>query len=374
MFLEYSNKNGFSMKNEKIKGLRKKIDTLDSSLIDILNERVKVALEIGKEKTGDNLKVYHPEREQEVYEKVFALNENREFPDKAVKLIYNEIMSVSRELQRPLNVSYLGPKATYTHMAVLQNFGSFVNTYPVDSISDIFKSVETGKSDYGVVPVENSTEGMVTHTLDKFLDSPVKIVSEIYMNISHCLLSSCKDIESVKKLYAHPQSIAQCRIWIENNLRNVEINETSSNAKAAAVAVWDKFSAAIAGKIAATVYELDVIASGIEDNPENTTRFLVIGNEFCKPTGKDKTSIVCSVKDKSGALHDLLSAFSREGINMTKIESRPTKKKAWEYLFYIDVDGHKDDEKIKKALSNLEHTTQFMKILGSYPLGMRDDL
>lgn len=357
------------MAQDKLNELRTKIDSIDKEIIDLLNKRAELAAEVGKTKSGENMQVYHPGREKQVFDRLFELNKGRLFPDAALERIYAEIISVSRELQRPMRVAYLGPQATYTHMAVIKHFGSSVDTYAVDSISDIFKAVETDKCDYGVVPVENSTEGIVTHTYDQFIDSPVKVVSEVFMNVSHCLLSTCNDLNQIKKLYTHPQSIAQCRIWIQNNLKNVEMIETSSNAKAASIVAWDKYGAAIASEVAAGIYDLNILARNLEDNPENITRFLVVGREFCSTSGEDKTSLVCSVKDRPGALHDLLAAFSSRDINMTKIESRPTRKKAWEYLFFIDLDGHYEDKQVTDALKALEEHTQFLKVLGSYPRG-----
>lgn len=356
-------------KEKELSELRGKIDSLDSEIIARMNERLEIAVRIGKLKSDGKLPVFHPEREKQVLEHILDLNRDRVLPDSALISIYTELMSASRALQRPLKIAYLGPKATYTHMALQKHFGSSVEAIPVESISDTFNAVESGAAEYGVVPVENSTEGVVTHTLDQFIDSNLIIVSEIYMNISHCLLSTCTDITKIKKVYSHPQSFAQCRRWLQNNLGDAEQNETSSNSKAASIVVWDKFSAAIASNVAASVYDLAILARNIEDNPENITRFLVIGKTLCRETGKDKTSLVCSVKDKPGALHDLLAAFSGRGINMTKIESRPTRRKAWEYNFYIDLSGHVDSPQIREALTELEETTQFIKVLGSYPVG-----
>ena len=278
-------------------------------------------------------------------------------------------MSASRSLQSPLRIAYLGPKATYTHMALRRHFGSAVEGIPVESIEETFKAVENGKAAYGVVPVENSTEGVVTHTLDRFVDSQLNIVSEIYMNISHCLLSKAEGMGDVKKIYAHPQSFSQCRQWLNNNLSGIEKQETSSNSRAAELAAGDPTAAAIAGKVAGGVYDLNILASHIEDNPENMTRFLVIGKSLCEPTDMDKTSLVCSVNDRPGALHDLLSAFSGRSINMTRIESRPTRKKAWQYLFFIDLEGHASNPAIKTTLEELEETIQYIRVLGSYPVG-----
>ncbi len=355
------------MSEKALEDLRKKIDEVDLSLVGLLNKRLGFVKEVGEAKKNGNLPVYHPDRENQVLKKIESYNES--FPIESLKQIWIEIMAVSREVQSPLKVAYLGPEATYTHMAVLKQFGSAGEILPIKSIYDVFQTVETGNANFGVVPIENSTGGAVNHTLDRFLDSPLKIVAEIYLNVSHCLLSGAEDLSSITKIYSHAQSIVQCRSWIQSNLPDAEINETSSNAKAASVASWDKFGAAIAGRVAADVYGLNVLAEGIQDNAINITRFLVIGNETSKMTGNDKTSFVCSVQDKSGALHDLLSTFSKRGINMNKIESRPSRTKAWEYLFYIDIDGHIDEDNVKATLKDLESVTKFVKILGSYPKG-----
>ena len=315
-------------KNKKLNTLRTQIDSLDSKIIETLNERLRVAIEIGRLKSDGKIPVFHPEREKQVIDNIVQHNTDGVFPEKSLITIYTEIMSASRSLQSPLKIAYLGPKATYTHMALRQHFGSAVEAIPVESIEETFKAVEHGKAPYGVVPVENSTEGVVTHTLDRFVDSQLNIVSEIYMNIAHCLLSKNSDPSSITRVYSHPQSFSQCRQWLNNNFNHAERQETSSNSRAAELAAQDKSSAAIAGEVAAGVYNLNILQSHIEDNPENMTRFLVIGKNLCKPTDNDKTSLVCSVNDQPGALHNLLAAFSNRDINMTRIESRPTRKKS----------------------------------------------
>lgn len=349
--------------------LRSSIDAVDAELIELLDKRTGYAIEIGRRKAELGLGVYSPEREKEVFDRIAARNAGKRFPDAALRQVFTEIISVSRALQQPLVVAYLGPKASYTHMAVLKHFGSAVEALASESVPDIFAAVERGQADYGMLPIENSNEGVVSHNLDQFVDSPLSIVAEIYVKISHCLLSTCTDLAQVKKLYGHPQALAQCRMWIQNNLPNAEIVESASNSRAAQLVAWEKYGAAIAGRVAAGVYELNILAQRIEDNPENITRFLAVGRNQGGPSGQDRTSLVCSVKDRPGALHDLLAAFSARGVNMTKIESRPTRKKAWEYLFFIDVDGHVQDPGIAAALGELEKITQYFRVLGSYPTG-----
>ncbi len=289
------------------------------------------------------------------------------FPKKAIKHIFREIISASRKLEFPIKVAFLGPDASYTHLACIEKFGTSTDMVAVKSISDVFKEVENEKCNYGVVPIENSFEGVVNHTLDMFVEGNLKICSEVYLKISHCLLTNCDKIEDIKKIYAHPQSLAQCRNYIENNLSQVERNEVSSNSKAASIAEWDKYAAAIASEAAASVYNLKVLDSDIQDAKENYTRFIIIGNEIPEPSNNDKTSILCSITDKPGALMSILEPFKYFNTNLTKIESRPSKKKAWDYLFFIDIDGHINEEKVKNSVEKVKEHCQYVKILGSYP-------
>ena len=248
-------------------------------------------------------------------------------------------------------------------------FGESIEPVSQNTIPDVFNEVETGRALFGVVPVENSTEGAITYTLDELLDTDLRIISEKFLRISNFLLSLCNDLKSVKKLYSHPQPIAQCKGWIRNNLPNVEIHRVDSTTQAAEIATWDKFSAAIAPETTASIYNLNILATNIEDSKQNYTRFLVIGNKDNQPSGRDKTSIVCAVKDKPGALYSLLKPFSDSGVNMTRIESRPDKKKMWEYNFFIDFIGHRDDTVAKNVIDQMREKTIFLKILGSYPSG-----
>ncbi len=304
--------------------------------------------------------------------KIRELGKKTRFPEEALVRLFVEIISAARSLEEPLRIAYLGPEGTFTEMAALGYFGSSVERIPTASIEDVFRTVENGKADYGVVPIENSLEGTVNTTLDTFVDSPLKIVGETFLRIRHNLVSNETDLKKIKRVYAHPQAIAQCRRWLSVNLPNVEFVETSSTAKAASVVPLDKYSAAIASEVAAAKYDLKVIARGIEDNPLNYTRFWIIGNRETNPTGEDKTTVICSVKDKPGALYKLLEPFYEERINLTKIESRPSKRKAWDYLFFIDLEGHKSEEKVRRAINSAKEQTMFMKILGSYPRGTRE--
>jgi chorismate mutase/prephenate dehydratase len=266
-----------------------------------------------------------------------------------------------------MKIAYLGPAATFAHIAAIKKFGKSLDYIECSSIADVFTEVERGRADYGVVPVENSTEGAVNHTLDMFIDSELKICSEMYLPIQHNLLSKHSKISAVKKIYSHEQVFAQCRKWLERNLPNAKLTPCTSTTQAAMLAASGKGRAAIASKVAAEEYKLNILARSIEDSAHNITRFLIIGAREVESTKRDKTSIVFSMKDKAGALHDVLAPFKKNRINLTKIESRPSKKKAWKYYFFLDMDGHKDSMRVQKALKALERVCFFVKVLGSYP-------
>jgi chorismate mutase/prephenate dehydratase len=266
-----------------------------------------------------------------------------------------------------LKVAYLGPSATFTHLACIRKFGSSAQYLPMTSIKEVFNEVERGRADFGVVPIENSTEGVVNHTLDMFIDSNLQIYGEVLQEVSHNLLSRADSLSAIKKIYSHPHAIAQCRNWLETNLPGVPVSEVHSTARAAEICADDPTSAAIASELAGQLYGLKALKIRIEDNINNYTRFLALALKPAERTGKDKTSIMLSVKDKVGALYDLLRPFASTGVNLTKIESRPSRRKAWEYIFFIDVEGHVDEERVKKALEDIKSRCLFFKILGSYP-------
>ncbi len=347
--------------------LRQKIDAIDEKLLLLLNDRARIVQEVGTIKQEKGAEFYVPGREQEIYERLQQLNAGP-FSDTAIHSVFREIISASLSLETPLKVAYLGPKATFTHLACNQRFGSSVVDQPIDSIKGVFDAVEKGRADYGVVPIENSTEGVVNHTLDIFVDSPLKIYGEIFLEVTHHLLSKAPSLESLKCIYSHAQAIAQCRVFLETNLPNVPVKEVSSTAYAAKLCQEDEAVAAIASELASKIYQIPILSQQIEDNPHNVTRFLVISKKLHIPTGKDKTSIIVSIKDKPGALYQCLRLFSDKEINLTKIESRPSKKKAWEYLFHIDMVGHLEDEGIHGVLEALKPEVALLKILGSYPL------
>ncbi|MFH0839119.1 MAG: prephenate dehydratase [Candidatus Omnitrophota bacterium] len=346
--------------------LRKQIDKIDLSIVRLLNERTNIALKIKKFKREKGLEPYTPDREKEVLTRLVKLNKGI-VKKESITAIFREIMSAALAVERPLRVTYLGPPATFTHIASLKKFGSSVTYLPVESISDVFTEIEKAHADYGVVPIENSIEGAVNHTLDMFIDSNLKICSEVLLTISHNLLSN-SPADRIKKIYSNPQVFGQCRNWLKSRYANAELVEISSTTKAAELASQTKDTAAIASIVASELYNLRVIAERIEDYTDNVTRFLVIGNSIPNPTGNDKTSIMFSIKDKVGALHEMLAPFKKNSINLTKIESRPSKRKAWEYYFYMDFLGHTSDNNVKKALRELTTSCSMLKILGSYPV------
>jgi chorismate mutase / prephenate dehydratase len=344
---------------------RKIIDRLDAKIVQLLNERTEHVLRIGEIKLASGKEVYAPHRELAVLEEICRKNPGP-ITDESLRAIYREVMSSALVLQKTLVIAYLGPEATFTHQAAIQRFGSSLNYSPQKTITDVFYAVSKHRADYGLVPVENSTEGVVTHTLDMFVESDLKIVSQLVLRIQYCLASHSR-LKTVKKLYAHPQALGQCRIWVQQYLADVEIIESSSNSRAAEQASAEPTAAAITSSLAAHRYKLPMLETDIQDSPHNATRFLVLGRECSPPTGHDRTSMMFSVADKAGALHSSLAPFRRFRINMTKIESRPSKRKAWEYFFFVDCDGHFEDSKVAKALKELQRHCNFVKVLGSYP-------
>ncbi|MEY4705074.1 MAG: P-protein : Chorismate mutase [Nitrospirota bacterium] len=347
---------------------RKEIDRIDDEILRLLNERSKSVIEIGrlKRQQDSEANLHTPAREAAIIERLVQQNTGP-FPSEAIRPVYREIMSASLSLEGPQKVAYLGPRATFTHMACMQNFGSSAQYIPVNSIKDVFSEVERGRANFGVVPIENTTEGVVNHTLDMFIDSNLLIYGEVLQEVSHHLLSKSGAIEEVKQVYSHPHAIAQCRNWLETNLPNVPVSEVASTARAAEMCVENPSVAAIASELAAQLYGLKVIKARIEDNMNNMTRFLILSQKPPQRTGKDKTSLMLSVKDKVGALYDLLRPFASHGLSMTKIESRPSRRKAWEYIFFVDIEGHIEEERVKKAIEEVTGRCLFMKVLGSYP-------
>ncbi|MFC2060922.1 prephenate dehydratase [Elusimicrobiota bacterium] len=356
-----------------MKEIRKKIDEIDTKINELLDSRAKLARDIGRKKEETNKPVFSPSREKEILNKIILNSKSSKqgFPVEAKMNIFNEIFAASRSLQKELSISYLGPEATFTHLAAVRQFSAGSKYISVSSISQVFREVEKRRADYGVVPIENSTEGIVTHTLDMFMNSDCKICAEMLMEISHYLLSKEEDLSDVDKIYSHPQALAQCGMWLEENVPHIQVIEVSSTALAAKNACIEKGAAAIASSMAAKEYELNILEKRIEDISENITRFLVIGNEIAEASSEDKTTIMFSIKDRVGALHDMLVPFKKHSLNLTKIESRPSRAKAWEYVFVIDFKGHIDDDDAKAAVSELEKDCVFLKVLGSYPIAKK---
>ncbi len=349
-----------------LKDCRKKIDLIDERIVALLNERASVSLAIGKEKAKERKEIYSPAREKQVLDRVKALSKGS-LPSQAIAAIYREIMSASLSLEKPLMIAALGKSGAYTFEAAQKIFGQQVTYESCKDIGEVFQSVQSGQANYGVVPVENSTEGAVTWTFDLLVESDLKICRQELMEINHNLLSKVSK-EKITKVYSNWQVFEQCRNWLARNLPHAQQITVASTTQAAEIAAKEKNAAAIASVKAGENNQLNCLASDIHDLAHNTTRFLVIGPEDAEPTGKDRTSIVFSIKDKVGALYKMLEPFYKERINLTKIESRPSKKKAWDYYFFVDFEGHEEDLRVKRALSELEDMCKYLKILGSYPV------
>jgi chorismate mutase/prephenate dehydratase len=353
--------------DEKLEELRNRIDALDEEIQSLINARAKCAREVAGVKLtqGENTHYYRPEREALVLRRVSERNTGP-MPDEAMVRLFREIMSACLALEKPLNVAYLGPEGTFTQAAALKQFGHAVQTLALDSLDDVFREVEAGAADYGVVPVENSTEGVISHTLDLFQQSSLSICGEVELRIHHHLAVQHSDVK-ITRVLAHQQALAQCRGWLEANLPDAAHVAVGSNAEAARLVSTDNTAAAIASDTAAELYGLVITAENIEDQPDNTTRFLVIGSQTVPSCSNDKTSLLVSVNNRPGALYEMLQPIAEHKISMTRIESRPSRQAMWEYVFYIDVDGHRDDAAVAAALAALEEKAFSVKVLGSYP-------
>ncbi|MBL9127885.1 MAG: prephenate dehydratase [Verrucomicrobiales bacterium] len=346
--------------------LRQAIDHCDEQIVRLLNDRTRHVLRIGELKRAAGEEIYVPNRERAVLQRICKLNEGP-ITDDSLRHIYREVMSSALALEKPMTIAYFGPEATFTHQAAIRRFGSSVAYAPMKTIGDVFTDVAKNRADYGVVPVENSTEGVVNHTLDMFIDSELKIVAQIILPIQHCLLGKATRRDQVKRLYSHPQALAQCRQWVQIHLPTAEIIEASSTTRAAELAARSRNAGAIASSLAAERYRLRILEADIQDNSSNATRFLVLGRRCGSPTGRDRTSFIFSVADEVGSLHRALAPLAKHKINMTRIESRPSKRKAWAYFFFVDVEGHSEDASVADALRELGKHCSFVKILGSYP-------
>jgi chorismate mutase/prephenate dehydratase len=356
-------------RSPSLEALRAQIDHLDEQLVRLLNKRAELAIRIGhtKARAGQRGAKYAPEREKRIFQRLARLNGGPLRPQH-VRTIFREVISSCLALEQPLRIAYLGPAGTYSQQAAADQFGAGATLLPHASIDAVFDEVERGRAEYGVVPVENSTEGVVAQTLDRFIASPLSIKAEVLLRVDHCLLAADADPKRVRRIVSHPQSLAQCRAWLAQHFPGVPLAEVASNAVAAALARRQRGTAAIASRAAAERYSLAVVAASIQDQPNNVTRFLVISNDLCgRPTGDDKTSILFAVPHESGALFRVLEAFAQQHINLSTIESRPLKGRAWEYVFFIDLAGHADEPRMRKALQALQRRALFVKVLGSYP-------
>ena len=355
--------------SDKLEQLRAQIDQLDKQLLEIISARAQCASEVGafkRESGEDDCQFYRPEREANVLRKVTELNPGPLSDEEMARLI-REVMSACLAVERQLNIAFLGPEGTFTEEAALKHFGHSVQTSAMNSISEVFREVESGAANYGVVPIENSTEGVITHTLDNFTRSPLKIVGEVELRIHHYLLSQETDLNNVSQINSHQQALAQCRKWLDSNASSISREPVASNAQAAMNAKNNSGVAAIASRSAADKYDLNILARNIEDMPDNTTRFLIIGSNNVAPSGVDKTSLIVSAPNKPGALYSLLQPFAKYDVSMTRIESRPSRGVNWEYVFFLDLEGHMQDESLQLALKELVEVTDMINVLGSYP-------
>ena len=352
--------------SDELQNLRAEIDGIDDELLKLISRRAQLAQTIGRLKQGS---VYRPEREAQVLRRIKEANPGPLSGEAAARL-FREIMSACLALEKPLTVAYLGPQGTFSQAAALKQFGHAAQTTDCASIDEVFRRVTASQVDYGVVPVENSTEGAIGRTLDLLLDTPLKICGEVVLRVHQHLLRKAVGLENIKIVYSHPQSFAQCHEWLNQNLPNVKRVNAESNAEAARLAAEDEITAAIAGEGAAEHYKLHMVVQNIEDEPNNTTRFLVLGDHDATPSGRDKTSIVMAAPNQPGAMHDLLGPFARNGVSMTKLESRPSGAGLWEYVFYVDVEGHQRDAPVANAIKELQGLAPFLKVLGSYPVAV----
>lgn len=355
------------MSKEEIGVWRQRIDELDRQLLDLVNQRARMAQTIGELKKGANdAPVYRPEREAMVIEKLQDGNPGP-LPATAIRSIWREVMSACRGLERPLRVAFLGPVGTFSEQAMRRRFGDAVEGVPCTSIDEVFWITEAGNVDFGVVPIENSTEGSVTRSQDLFLTTMLQIASEITVPVRHVLMSKSGVLKDIRTVLAHPQALAQCTLWLQRNLPGIELVPVSSNAEGARRVAEDDSFAAIGSENALALYDLVAVAHAIQDDPMNRTRFLVIGNQEVERCGSDQTSLILGAPDRPGALYDLMEPFSRYGVSMKRFESRPARQGGWEYYFYIDLTGHREDEPVRAALDELKGRSAFFKLLGSYP-------
>ncbi|MEA2013761.1 MAG: prephenate dehydratase [Thermodesulfobacteriota bacterium] len=351
-----------------LKQLRDQVKNRDEKIVKLLHERASLSIKIGEIKKSSGLSIYDSSQESKIYRWLNQTNSGA-LPAVSLRKIFCEILSTSRALQAPVTVAYLGPDASFSHLAVQSHFGKSASLFPQSNIFDVFDQIEKRKIAWGVVPVENSLEGSVAITLDRLISTPLSIVADIFLSISHCLLSTGKDLKALKRVYSHPQAMAQCQEWLRKNLPHCSLHEVESTSKAAQTVMEDDEGAAIGSIQAAAVNKLSIIAEGIEDRPSNTTRFFVIGEGNTTATGRDKTSIIFGTRHEPGSLYRALEPFTDKEINLMKIVSHPIKDRMWEYLFFVDLTGHQEEKKVAECLEDLKEKCTFFKILGSYPMG-----
>jgi chorismate mutase/prephenate dehydratase len=357
------------MSDNKLTPLREQIDAIDQQILELLNRRARVAQDVGHIKAETNAPVFRPEREAQVLRNAAERNPGP-LPGTDVQTIFREIMSACRALENRLTVAYLGPSGTFSEQAVYQHFGRAVDCLPCASIDEVFRATEAGAADFGVVPVENSTEGAINRTLDLLLQTTLTVSGEVSLAVHHTLMTASGTMDGIKRICAHSQALAQCQTWLNQHYPAIERLAVASNGEAARLAGEDPSAAAIAGEIAGQKYNLQVVNAHIQDDPHNRTRFAVVGRLETAPSGKDHTSLVLSVPNKAGAVYNLLAPLAKHGVSMTRFESRPARMGTWEYYFYVDVEGHALDNKVAKALEELKENAAFFKVLGSYPCSL----
>ena len=350
----------------RLAALRERIDAIDAQMLDLLNARGICAQEVGEIKREVDAPVYRPEREAQIFERLRTLSQGP-LPGAAIEAIYREVISACRALERRMRIAYLGPPGTFSEQAAHKHFGHGIEALDCASIDEVFRRTEAADADFGVVPIENSTEGAVSRTLDLLLESPLKVSGEISIPIRHCLMSLGGTLAGIERICAHPQALAQCAGWLDRNAPGIERVPASSNAEGARLAAADPKLAAIAGEPAARSYGLALVEEGIQDSPGNRTRFVVIGTYECAPSGLDLTSLILSVPDRAGAVHRLIEPLARHGVSMKRFESRPARRGDWEYFFYVDLVGHKDDAPVAAALDEIRDHAAYFQIIGSYP-------
>lgn len=356
---------------KRLAGIRDRIDAIDRQLQELIRQRALCASEVAgiKREAGGEPQFYRPEREAQVLRRVIERN-SEPLQGEEMARLFREIMSACLALEEPLTVAFLGPEGTFTQAAVLKHFGNSVHMMPMPAIDEVFREVEAGGARYGVVPVENSTEGVINHTLDQFMQSSLKISGEVEIRIHQHLLCQQEDLDAVRRVFSHQQSLAQCREWLDANLPGVERIAVSSNAEAVRLARDSENAVAIAGETAANIYGMPILVRNIEDEPDNTTRFLIIGKQSIPPSGNDKTSLLVSTPNKPGALYHLLEPLARNDVTMTRIESRPSRRGMWDYVFFVDIAGHENEPRIRQAFTELREEASMLKVLGSYPIAV----